>query len=663
MFDNYPDGYDLTLLNADYIYPYKKENGQWTKGCMVLTAIDNVKHELIKDEIDDPDYTYYLIKDDVIQSKHIDYNVRSISKEDCIPVTVKYKDLLKDIADKIGETDFFFDNIRNNNRGANKLLHVINPKVVFSDMNIEDYYRFLFSKKFQNRSDIPITKGFLDIEADTIHMKGDFPELGECPVNAITYIDAASNRAFTLLLRNENNPQITEFEQALKNKTVTKEFRQLMFDHIGGKKGIDKFPFLATMKFNFMMFDEEIDLIAAVFNIIHQLRPNFVMAWNMAFDIPYLIQRIINLGFNPESIMCYPEFKNKIARYFVDKTTEIPTKRKDSAEIIGYTVYLDQLLQFAGVRVGGKKRSMRLDDVTMDTCGFGKLDYHTITPYIAELPYKNYKVFVFYNIMDVIDQVCIEHKVNDIQFVFMKAILSNTRYYKIHRQTVYLINKMISLYWDKGLLCGNNKNKFMQRGTGDDDFEDKYAGAFVADPIYVNDYSRFKINGHALGIFDNLDDYDYKRLYPTMMQQFNISDETQIGRLIFPENTKFHEVENLAKSEKFYCPEGGFIDDLATRQYIEFCRRWLGLAGFAEMIDDMYEFFQTQQDLCGSVPFIHENGTISMYYRHKQGRLKSMYRRVGTDHPSDKYSLLDAEQKGRLKDVFIQNLGFDPETN
>lgn len=650
MFDNYPEGYDLTILNAEYIYPRRDDNGKYTKGFMNLLARDNTNGEIIKETIEDPLYTYYMIKDEAIQQLHIDYIVKEIEKKYCEPVTVPYRDLLKDIASRIGELDFYFDNIKNKNRAANKMINIINPKILFSDMNIEDYYRFRFAKKYTNRADVPITKGFIDIEVDTINMKGDFPELGECPVNAITYIDLGSMQSFTLLLRDNTNPLCAKFEQDLKDKKILPELRDLIIDHIGGAHRLKEFN-IEKLKFNFIFFDEEIKLIAGAFSIIHQLKPNFVMAWNMAFDIPYLYQRLMALGYDPSDIMCHQDFKHKTCKYYIDKGTEVFGDRKDYYKITGYTSYFDQMIQYAGIRKGRKIDSFTLDDTTNRECHFGKLDYHHITPYLSELPYKDYKIFVFYNICDVINQVCIEAKTGDVDFIFTKALVNNTRYEKVNRQTVYLINRMVSEYWDMGLICGNNKNIF------NPDSGEKYSGAFVADPMNVGSYSKLKIGGVPITIYDNLDDYDYKRLYPTMMQQFNISDPTQIGRIIFPNDLPEHQYENLANSEKLYNREGAFIDDLASKNYIQTCNRWFGLATFNEMLDDVEEFFTLKQQSMSQVPFFNQDGTMKIYRKINSDLSRSLYRKIDPNIQTN-ISIPDNSKKKVLIDAYNKDLGF-----
>ena len=61
-------------------------------------------------------------------------------------VTCKYREIKKDIAERTGNTEWFYDNIRNGNARENDKLFTI-PKIFEADVNIEDYYRYLFNKK------------------------------------------------------------------------------------------------------------------------------------------------------------------------------------------------------------------------------------------------------------------------------------------------------------------------------------------------------------------------------------------------------------------------------------------------------------------------------------------------------------------------------------
>src|SRR5699024_4907708 len=102
-----------------------------------------------------------------------------------------------------------------------------------------------------------------------------------------------------------------------------------------------------------LFYDVEINLIVDVFRLINQFKPDFVLAWNMAFDIPYLEARIRVLGYDPAEIMCHPDFKRKEVRYFVDERVKNEyAERGDFCNIASYSVFLDQMIHFASRRKG-----------------------------------------------------------------------------------------------------------------------------------------------------------------------------------------------------------------------------------------------------------------------------------------------------------------------
>lgn len=490
---NYPKGYDLSLLNTIYHYPAKQANGKWSKDALDLIVRDNQTGELFLETIEEPEYDYFMIKPEYCES----YPQFFIEKEKTDRITVPYSKLLIDIADRTNNMDFFMENIRNGNRKNNTRLHTV-PSVMMSDSNIEDHYRWKFSNMYKNEL-TPVNKAYLDIEADTINMKGDFVELGECPINAVSIIDDRSLIVHSFLLRDEENPLIQEFENNI-NSDLVNEFRNFIIQGVGEeqavKNGLDKLD----IKFHF--YSEEINLIKDIFVYINLLKPEFVLAWNMAFDIPYIINRIKALGYRPEDIMCHPDFKYRIADYYIDERNKNDfEERGDYAKISSYSVFLDQLIHFASRRKGRSAiASFRLDYIGEMTCGVKKYDYKHITNSLTHLPRKDYKTFVLYNIMDTIVQFCIEHKVNDIGNAYNSVLLNNTRFPKIYRQTVYLHNRAIKSFYNSGFIMGNNCNK--------DTPKVKFPGAFVADPSLNSGYSKMTINGKPVSIFNNLNDFD-----------------------------------------------------------------------------------------------------------------------------------------------------------
>ena len=100
------------------------------------------------------------------------------------------------------------------------------------------------------------------------------------------------------------------------------------------------------------------------------------------------------------------------------------------------------MIQYASRRKGqSRPLSFSLDYIANIVAGVHKLDYKDITTSISEFPYKNYKMFSYYNIIDTIAQYCIEYVVDDVSYIFGKSLMNNTRYSKVHRQTIYLSNR------------------------------------------------------------------------------------------------------------------------------------------------------------------------------------------------------------------------------
>lgn len=451
--------------------------------------------------------------------------------------------------------------------------------------HLKDHYRYRFGKTYKNEI-IPIKKAFFDIEVDGINQRNDFPEMGECPINAVTYIDLYKNCSYTFLLRNPDNPLIDEFEEDVKKGIIFPELKEFVINKVGGINKAKKFG-IDSLDYQFFFYDDELHLIHDLFILINMNEPDFLLAWNAAFDIPYIIARLEQaFGLPAAEVMCHPDFPVKIAEYEVDELHKNDVgSRGDFATIGMKTVILDQLIHFKSKRKATNFENLKLDSIGELVAGVKKLDYSHITTKIAKLPYLDYKTFVFYNIMDVIVQVCIETKTKDIDYVFAKANLNNTRYHKCHRQTIYLTNRATKeFYSDSNCVIGNNINKFKPKP------EEKFPGALVGKPENNSDYSKLFINGYAINVADNLDDYDFKSLYPSTERESNMSPHSQIGKIIIDQIV--WKDENPFKYDK-YCRGGQFIEDFQCGVWIDFCNRWLHFGTFLDVLDDMKEYFST----------------------------------------------------------------------
>lgn len=573
MIKGYKEGANISILNAIYHKSKKNhETNKYDKDSIDIIFKDLDTGEKKMQHIEEPEYTFYMTN----EGQSLTTNELFISKDLVHPVTCKFRDIKKVIAEATGNLEYFYDNIRNGNYNENNKLFTL-PNIFNADMNIEDYYRYEFDKEYVN-TPYEINNLYFDIEVDGIHQKGDFPEMGECPVNALTMVFEENKTVYTLLLENDENPLINEFKQI---PNLTSKLKEFVKESVGGWKQEKRFG-LDEFNYKILFYNEEIRLIHDCFNLINILKPDFALAWNMAFDIPYLIERIKTLGYSPEEIICHKDFKVKEAWYYKDTRAEKFEEKGDYAQVSSYTVYMDQLITFASRRKGQRAfANFKLDYIGDAVARVRKLDYSHITTNITKLPYLNYHIFVFYNVMDTIVQKCVESKVGDVDFVYNKCMMNNTRFSKAHRQTVYLVNRGIIEFWNNGYVMGCNINKSNEK-TG-------FPGAYVADPKKVSLKPRMRINGMPINVYKNVDDFDYKRLYPSEIFQHNMAPNTMVGKIKLP--VQLDPNENKFNNE-YFDRAVSFVEDFVCGNYIDFGVRYLNLASYEEMYNDVLHYFR-----------------------------------------------------------------------
>ena len=595
---SYPLGSDLVILDATYHFPNKQQvesyNGVktvYTPDTMTIVYKDNTTGKKGIEVIEKPNYVFYMLKNNIPTPK---YDMFFTDMKNLDEIKCKYRDVNKAIAEKLDQyegttkyTDLYKKNVRDGNYKANMDFQK-SRRVFGSDIPINDFYRMRFAEQYKN-TETPVSRAYLDIEVDVKLSPTDFPTNGNCPINAISYFEHDTKRLFTFLLNQKDvNPKSNEFCTTVDNREFNEEFKGFLNETLGSEK-VKDFK-LENIQTKVLTYDDELTLLKDLFGYINYTKPDFLMVWNMSFDIPFIINRILTLGGNPKEIMCIhdisPLYEN--CNYIVDSDHEDFSTKGDYADITSYTVYLDQLIQFASRRRGGAQyRSYSLDYIGNEMAGVQKLHYENIAANVMELPYNDYRTFVKYNMMDVLVQYCIEFKADDILYVFDKALLNCTEYKKVHRQTIYLSNRATIMFKNFGdYVLGNNLNKFKPKPTV------KYEGAYVADPCKFGDKYKDKVNGVPIMRASNAIDFDFTRLYPSITQEYNMAPNTEIGYIKIP--NKIYEAENATHNEK-YTRSGQFIEDMTSECDIEFAHRWFNLASFKEAYADIIEYFNTEE--------------------------------------------------------------------
>lgn len=639
---------NLTIMNTIYHKATKLPNGKYTEPQMDLVYKDNDTGRKGVQTIMNPEYEFFELNDDVPLT---DYPLDFAEKEQVHPVRCKYQDLMKTIAEHTDNKEFYFMNKQNGNYKANKALF-LHPKILNADMNINDHYRYRFNKRYDNPI-TPITKMYFDIECDTVNMKGDFPELGECPVNAISCI--FNDMVYSFVLRDTTNPSMVEFENEVTGNPgkVEAEFVEFIKDYVGGDDpdiydGRLEALNLTNFDIKFQFYNDEMQLIRDFFFVVNTLKPDFVLAWNMGFDTPTIIERIKKNGLDPAQVVCSKDFKNPVCEYVVDyQHYNEYEERGDFSNISGYSAWVCQMIQFASRRKGQSAiENFKIDYIGELICGVKKLDYSHICKNIKDFPRANFKMFILYNIIDTIVQKCIEERVLDIDYLFTNAVMFNTRYSKTHRQSVYLTNKKTQSYWDNGYIKGNNPNIYEEKKP--------FPGAFVADLNLISNYPREYINEIPLRLFKNLNDFDYSRLYPTLYQQWNMCRNGLIAQLIFPEPQKY---ENRLNVEA-YSRAGAFAQDYHSRNYIDFGHRWFNLPDYKSMVNYVRDYY-SQNVSMGVVDYFDksQDNTIYAFGPRKEKKTLQMptrtaiaYSKTRPPHHINPYTTF----KGDMSKVFIE---------
>lgn len=408
----------------------------------------------------------------------------------------------------------------------------LNPYVYGLDIEVENFYLIQFVKEYPCHEVKNINCGYFDIENDIIRID-HFPEYGETPINAVTYIDGNTKTAYTLILAksdipvvSEKHPKYAEYEDLRERwtdqmkdiKSHIPEFIQYLHS-----KYDENYP---GFEFYLAFFDDEIQLIQAFWDIVKTCNNDFVYAWNLPYDAQNMMNRPGILGYNVNDII--PDEKitkddpNSSVLFVEDKNAKV-AKRKHQCVTWTLPTFLDQMVIYAGIRSGrGELASTKLNYIAEIELKDEKLDYSEDAD-IKTLFYRNLKKFIEYNLKDVLLQWGIETKTMDIQTIYSRMYDLFVTPSQSFTTTKVVLHALYSYALGKGFILGHNRNKnhknlvFPKYGeifsnvtddtseeeyfndvfgiddeSTDEESEDgtvkreKYAGAFVMNPLYIN---------------------------------------------------------------------------------------------------------------------------------------------------------------------------------
>ena len=589
------------LLDVQYIKANKK-NG--TKDYLYFIWKDIDTDEKYMQAIEEPKIDIYFEKPEF--RNHL--NNKNYATTDMVEKkTVVYKDIIYEIANDMGDRgkqklqDCF---TTRNYKGLKEFM--MYPYVYGADYDIRTWYRYQWMKYFDNDKPKNLSIGFLDIEVDTLESAG-FPNPVFDPIDLVTFIDITHNNSYTFILVNRKCNSNDEVKKDLyKTRHETEEYYLNNIEELKREtheKFDESYP---DMVYNFYFYKDEIKMLSHLFQLINQLKLDFVGVWNISFDIPYIINRIETLGYDPKEIMCHPDFPVKEC-YFKKDTINFAVKNKsDFFKISSYTVFFDQMIVYAAIRKGQQElRSNKLTYIAKREIGDEKLDYSEEGS-LKTLGYRNWLMYVLYNIKDVLLQKGIEERTTDVYTYYFTSYQNITPYENEFKQTVKLRNVQYLFYLDNGMIPGQNVNAILYNGKDnkekdDEDEEDsKFEGALVGNPLLIDNFGMKLFNHKSNNIFRYSIDMDMTAFYPSTIFEMNIDPSTLIFKMILPcdqydvrgGDIKFNGITDFQLVEE---NNDSFSDDVAkevidnfqTGDYITTGNKWLNLPSASEIYTEL----------------------------------------------------------------------------
>jgi len=530
--------------------------------------------------IDRAEVPFYVIKDK--ESAEAISSPMFIEK-DKVDRFVVFSDLVyKEIAIKT-DTLHYYDRVLTNwgPRSFNMKNLFKHNYIYDADMDIVDRYIAKFHEEFKPNENYKLHKCYFDIEVDLMpsgfrkDSKGNigfigFPdeEIAPVPVNIITLLDEKMMKVYTFVVRNSNNESIVKFE------ANSNEFKNYINEKISTEDG------MLINNIDILFFDNELDTIEAFFKKVHEIDPDFVLAWNLSFDMQTLQNRLIKLYSKEQQAgeknkrAAYDKMVTTISdsKYAVQtdrngKTLYLPPKayyvaqkdksfvdRTDYFDVMDGINWFDQMLYYAGIRkTGGQKESYSLDAIATEELDKEKLSL-SAGETLKTLSWTNFNKFAEYNIRDVLLLQLLEEKNLDMDMLQRLSEVTNTRKEKVFKKTISLKNFVNKYAQDMGFVMTNNKNA--KYSDDNDHFEEHFLtsnkiiekekdyidlfnrkenwGAYVADPNLNLPDNGIMLNGKpSKFFFENVFDEDFSSLYPSIIRAYNLDKNTQLGKFFF----------------------------------------------------------------------------------------------------------------------------------
>ena len=365
------------------------------------------------------------------------------------------------------------------------------------------------------------------------------------PEDEIIY-DSSKLRVFNIDIETaaENGfPNIASADQAILSISIKDSYTNRIT--VWGAKAFNNiFDDVDYLHFN----DEQ----AMLTNFIHWWNDNFpdiITGWNVEFfDMPYIVNRV-------ERILG-DKYKKLLSPWKLVSTreVEINNKMQVATDILGLSIldYIQLYKKFTYVN----QESYALNHICLVELDEEKLD-HSEYDTFKEFYTNDWQKFIEYNIHDVRLVDRLDDKMKLLDLAITLAYDAKVNFEDVFSQVCC---------WDNYIYIELMKDNIVIPPKKEQEKKDKYAGAFVKEPIP--------------GLYDWVVNFDLNSLYPHLIMQYNISPETllphrhpsaNVDRLLHQEiDTSDLCGQALAPNGTFYdTSKQGFLPKMMQKMYDE----------------------------------------------------------------------------------------------
>jgi DNA polymerase elongation subunit (family B) len=267
----------------------------------------------------------------------------------------------------------------------------------------------------------------------------------------------------------------------------------------------------------FFYFDNEAKMMKHFCKYIGSCGVDMLLGWfSEGFDMPYIYNRC-------KKLLTKEEF-NKISPYnFITKDTyydkeEVPVK---TFKIPGIIV-LD-MLDIYKTNTYSSKPSYKLNDIAQDELGLSKLDY-TDEGSLGDLWIKNKQKYIEYNMQDVELLYLLDKELGHVDLIVSLCYYCGITIEKYYARTDLWTAIYYNEAMDRNLVIPSRKS--YPKGKG-------IMGGYCKAPI--------------LDRYDWVISFDLNSLYPSLIMQYNLSNETKLPSELT--NSKFNIINEIINGE------------------------------------------------------------------------------------------------------------------